>query len=462
MADELFSQRWVDAWKERINASSRYAKAARAFSGTLGMVVDSAPGDDGGAPAILLELDAGACHGARRLAPSGLAAADYVLSAPEATWTKLLDEGRDPVWALMSGKLALTRGSMTGLMSFAGGAKELLAAARGIDLAAAPRDRQGRVAATPSPAEDRPAPVAVPANGGRSAYKSTGPAGLDRDSPPMRLWEKAKVRGVWNPAELDFADDRADWSGLDADERDLLMRETSLFLAGEEAVTLDLLPLIQAVAAEGRLEEEIYLASFLWEEAKHVDAFSRFFEEIVAERRDLDRFHTPSYRTVFYDELPAALDRLRTDGSPTAQAEASVTYHMIVEGVLAETGYHGYSEVLDRHRILPGMRALIGHVQADEARHLAYGVFFLSRLVAEHGEGVWQAIESRMERLLPLALQVVDEAFSAYDPVPFGLDPGAFAEFAQDQFRRRFSRIEKARRQSLAEVYRTSAAGDSA
>ena len=46
----------------------------------------------------------------------------------------------------------------------------------------------------------------------------------------MRLWEKAKVRGVWNPADIGFSQDRADWSQLSNDERDLLMRETSLFL----------------------------------------------------------------------------------------------------------------------------------------------------------------------------------------------------------------------------------------
>ena len=50
-----------------------------------------------------------------------------------------------------------------------------------------------------------------------------------------------------------------------------MLHLTSLFQAGEEAVTLDLLPLIRAIAQEGRIEEEMYLTTFLWEEAKHVD-----------------------------------------------------------------------------------------------------------------------------------------------------------------------------------------------
>ncbi len=464
MSGELFSQPWVDAWKDQINRSAGYAKAASSWNDNVGLVIEPAGADDD-TVAILLDLHSGSCRRARRSPPEELESADYVLSAPRPVWMDFLENGRDPVWALMSGKVKLTRGSLTGLMPYAGAAKQLLAAAQGIvieelesESPAVESESSGsdaaRATVEPGSSEsDKPTAAPVPE---RTSYRSTGQTGLDRSSPPMRLWEKAKVRGVWNPAEIDFTQDRQEWSGLTSDERDLLIRETSLFLAGEEAVTLDLLPLLQVIAAEGRLEEEIYLTSFLWEEAKHVDAFSRFFEEIATERDELDRFHTESYRHIFYRELPAALARLRTDDSPEAQAEASVTYHMIVEGVLAETGYHAYYTVLDRHRVLPGMRTLVGHVQSDEARHLAYGVFLLSRLVAEHGDRVWLPIERRMEELLPVALRIIEEAFAAYDPVPFGLSPADFVDFAQDQFRRRFSRIEKARRQSLDEVYRIS------
>lgn len=240
--------------------------------------------------------------------------------------------------------------------------------------------------------------------------------------------------------------------GLADDERDVLLRLTALFQGGEEAVTLDLLPLIQVIAEEGRLEEEMYLTSFLWEEAKHVEAFRRFLDDVARETGDLSRYETPAYRRIFHDELPTALGRLRSDPSPVAQAEASVTYNMIVEGVLAETGYHAYHSVLDRHGILPGMQTVVAHLKNDEARHLAYGVHLLSRLVAEHGDTVWQATEGRMERLLDPALEVVEEVFAAYEVMPFGLCLEEFTEFAVDQFRRRLVRVEKARGQTLEEV----------
>ena len=105
--------------------------------------------------------------------------------------------------------------------------------------------------------------------------------GLNRDIPPMRLFEKAKKFGIWNPSDIDFSQDKEDWQNLQEDEKDVVLRLTSLFQAGEEAVTLDLLPLIMAIAKEGRLEEEMFLTTFLWEEAKHTDFFQRFLNEVL-------------------------------------------------------------------------------------------------------------------------------------------------------------------------------------
>jgi len=283
-----------------------------------------------------------------------------------------------------------------------------------------------------------------------SAWRSTSAQGLDFEGFPLRLFQKAKRDGVWDPAAIDFERDRSDWRQLDERERDLLLRLTALFQAGEEAVTLDLLPLVRTIAREGRLEEEIYLTSFLWEEAKHVELFRRFLDQVVQCHQDLSGFHSESYRSLVETELGEALARLDRDASPEAQAEASVTYNMIVEGVLAETGYHGYFTILERNRILPGMRRGVELLKQDESRHIAYGVYLLSRLVAEHGDPVWSVIQQRFERLLPLALGVVGEIFAAYDPVPFGLAPDDFLTFASTQFQRRFQRIERARGGRLA------------
>ncbi|MFN8376656.1 MAG: R2-like ligand-binding oxidase [Anaerolineae bacterium] len=163
----------------------------------------------------------------------------------------------------------------------------------------------------------------------------------------------------------------------------MILHLTSLFQAGEEAVTLDLLPLIMTIAKEGRIEEEIFLTSFLWEEAKHTDFFRRFVDEVAQEAGDLSRFHSDTYRALFYEALPAALSRLSEDSSPAAQIQASVTYNMIVEGVLAETGYHAYFTMLKNNGLMPGTCEGIRLLKQDRSRHIAYGVFLISQLVAE-------------------------------------------------------------------------------
>jgi ribonucleoside-diphosphate reductase beta chain len=284
------------------------------------------------------------------------------------------------------------------------------------------------------------------------AFITTSPRGLRQDAPPMRLWQKAKRLGVWNPAEIDFSQDREEWRTLSAPQRETLIRQSGAFVAGEESVTLDLLPLIMVVAREGRIEEELFLTAFLWEEAKHVEGFRRFLDEVAEDHSDLARFQGPAYRTIFYEELPAAMNRLLTDPSPVAQVRASVTYNMIVEGVLAETGYYTYGRMLSERRLLPGLQQLISLVKRDESRHIAFAVYFLSRLIAEHGDVAWNAFVERMGELLPITQQFYGPP--AQGPSPFGIEREEVIAYSTAQFQKRYERIARARGKSLAEVER--------
>ena len=286
-------------------------------------------------------------------------------------------------------------------------------------------------------------------------FTTTSPRGLRMDLPPMRLFQKAKRLGTWDPYIIDFSQDIKDWQGLTDERRLALSRTSALFLAGEESVTLDLLPLIMTVAREGRIEEEMYLTSFLWEEAKHVEGFRRFFDEVAQDHSDLSVHHGPSYRHIFSEELPAAMNRLLTDPSPVAQVRASVTYNMIVEGVLAETGYYGYARNLTANGLLPGMQQFIGLVKRDESRHIAFAVYFLSRLMAEHGDVVWDAFQERMNELLPYTLGVVNDSYDELpegEELPFDVPREEVLAYAMSQFQKRVSRIERARHQTLEEI----------
>ncbi len=278
--------------------------------------------------------------------------------------------------------------------------------------------------------------------------------GLNRSTPPMRLFEKAKVYGTWNPSEIDFTQDRQDWAGLADDEKDLLLRLTAMFAAGEEAVTLDLLPLILAVASEGRIEEEMFLTTFLWEEAKHTDFFQRLLHEVMGvSAEDLSHYHTPSHRHIFYEVLPTTLNRLMSDQSPEAQVLASVTYNMIVEGVLAETGYHAYFTILQQNNLMPGNVEGIQKLKQDESRHIAYGIYLISRLVAENPD-LLDVAQTQMNALMMPAVGVINEIFAQYTPVPFGLKLDDFVGYAMMQFQKRMGRVAAARGASLEDVMR--------
>src|SRR5262245_1937118 len=267
----------------------------------------------------------------------------------------------------------------------------------------------------------------------------------------MRLFQKAKKLGTWDPQAIDFSRDRADWESFTDLERDFLLRTLSLFQAGEEGVTSDLLPLIMAIADEGRLEEEIFLTSFLWEEAKHVEFFRRWLDEVAVAKGDLAHYMTPSYRQLFMVELPAALNALKTDRSVEAQIRASVTYNMIIEGVLAETGYHGFRQSLEANGKLPGLLDGVRLISRDESRHIRYGVFLLDRLINASPRG-WDVMNEHMNRLLAPALGVVTEFWEGYEEEeegPFGQRMETYIDYASTQFDKRMRVLERDRGKSL-------------
>jgi ribonucleoside-diphosphate reductase beta chain len=189
----------------------------------------------------------------------------------------------------------------------------------------------------------------------------------------------------------------------------------------------------------------------LWEEAKHTEFFSRVLYEVFNIKKDLHAFHSDAYKQLFYKALPEAMSALLTDTSPHAQVIASVTYNMVVEGVLAETGYHAYYTMLERNNLMPGLREGIGLLKLDESRHIAYGVFLLSRLVAEDNS-LWDVIDMRMGELLELVLAIISDIFTHYETMPFGLQMDDFVAYAVTQFGKRSERIERAKRQTLAEI----------
>lgn len=285
------------------------------------------------------------------------------------------------------------------------------------------------------------------------SYATLRDGGLRHDILPMRLYHKAKKLGIWDPRDIDLTQDREDWQRLsDQVKKERLLPLILGFQVGEEAVTLDLLPLVMTMAREGRLEEEMFLTTFLWEEAKHTEFFRRYLDEVVRETSDLHRFRSTNEqnsqpdddRDLFGDALPRTMNALLSDPSPENQLRASILYNMIIEGVLAETGYQSFFRILDETNSLPGLREGLLMIKRDESRHIAYGVFLISRLVARD-KSLWPMVEARMHELF-------DRITS--DQERNGA-PEVTRDYARQQFQKRLTRIRRSLDQSPEQVYQT-------
>jgi ribonucleoside-diphosphate reductase beta chain len=276
--------------------------------------------------------------------------------------------------------------------------------------------------------------------------------GLNWDSLPLKLFAGGNAK-FWNPADIDFSRDRADWERLTDLERDYATRLCAEFIAGEEAVTEDIQPFMSAMRAEGRLGDEMYLTQFAFEEAKHVQVF-RMWLDAVGVTEDLHGYFDdlPTYREIFYDVLPDCLNALSADPSPAAQVRAAVTYNHIVEGMLALTGYYVWHKICVEHHILPGMQELIRRIGDDERRHMAWGTFTCRRHVAAD-DANWTVFETRMNELIPIALRLTEEGIALYgDDVPFGLSPDEMLQYSTDKGMRRFGTIASARGRPVGEI----------
>jgi len=254
------------------------------------------------------------------------------------------------------------------------------------------------------------------------------------------LYHKAK-RNFWDPQTLDLSQDRNDWRALSAPEQETLLHLSASFVGGEEAVTLDLAPYLLHISRSERFDDALFTALWTLEEAKHAEFFDRFHRE-VSDEGEFSRFHGESYRRIFYRALPEAMNALVADPGPEAEVKALATYNLVVEGILAETGYRAYREVLEQRSIMPGLRAGLAHVQADEGRHIAYGIHTLQTLLRQNPPAR-ATLETTLDDLLPDAVGVVQELFSAHQPMPFGLHQEAFVDFALRQLEHRIEALNR-------------------
>ena len=211
--------------------------------------------------------------------------------------------------------------------------------------------------------------------------------------------------------------------------------------------------MIIAVSQKGWFEEETYLTTFLFEEAKHAEFFSLFLEEIGV-TEDLTYLLTPGYRKLFDETLPEVMGRLLVDQSPEAMLDAAVTYNIFAEGVLAETGYWFFYEALSKQELFPGFLSGIRNVKRDEGRHIGFGTFLIQRLICEYPDlKLFDRVQMRLQELLPIAAMLTERP-NGEKVTSLGIEEGKGMEFALKQLTARMEVLSRAQGKTLEEIYK--------
>ncbi|PSP94837.1 ribonucleoside-diphosphate reductase [Halobacteriales archaeon QS_1_68_44] len=228
-----------------------------------------------------------------------------------------------------------------------------------------------------------------------------------------------------------------------------LMQTLALFGAGEESVTEDLAPL--SVALED-INDQMFISSQIYEEAKHTQFFDRYWREVVfpvAEARDFERvaptdqrFFPDGYVELF-ERTETAMERLLTDDTPENRVRAYCHYHLVVESVLAQTGYYGITSSMSPRgdddvatRDLPHLEGLvegISYIRSDEGRHVGFGMQQVQTHLAEDGVDE-QVVRDTLQELMPFVAETVSATDEVVDPMPL-------VEYAREKLTRRINII---------------------
>ena len=219
-------------------------------------------------------------------------------------------------------------------------------------------------------------------------------------------WE----RGHWRAAEIDFSQDRRQWrEGFSELERRAALWNYSLFFWGEDAVTTNLSPFIDAAP---RAEQKYFLATQQADEARHAVFFKRFMREVaglgdgtLAGGLEAIRPQLTWGFVKTFQLLDKHAEELRADRSPTKLAQAVTLYHIVIEATLAQPGQHFIELYLTERDLLPGFRHGMRQVALDEQRHIGFGVKLL-RDLARADPDVPAAVAELLRESLPYSAAV--------------------------------------------------------
>ncbi len=258
-----------------------------------------------------------------------------------------------------------------------------------------------------------------------------------------RRWEDSQ----WSPFAIDLVEDIRQWQAMAGEDRELIFFVLSSLMVAEERITTKFSGL---VGAHGSEEEATFLSTQQVDEARHMQFYARFQDEVVA-APDVIAAHvrraranvSDAFRHIFDEELVAAHERLVVEPANLATKVRFVTiYHLILEGTLGLTTFRFTTDYLASENLLPGFVEGYSKIHHDETRHIGYGVWFLRESVRAQPE-LGDVVRQTLRDLLPsvAASLAPPDTGSDRDFAAIGATSEAIREFALGGLTRRLEVI---------------------
>jgi ribonucleoside-diphosphate reductase beta chain len=257
-----------------------------------------------------------------------------------------------------------------------------------------------------------------------------------------RHWEDSH----WSPFAIDLAADKDQWPRMTDDDRGLVLWALSSLMVAEERITTKFAGL---VLAHGSEEEATFLATQQVDEARHMQFYARFQDEVIADPQTIanhvararDQL-SPAFEKVFDIALVEAHQRLLDNpADPAAKVDFVTTYHMVIEGTLGLTAFKFITGYLEDQQLLPGFVEGYTKIHHDEHRHIAYGTWFLQTAVASAPE-LAETLRAALRGLLPaVAESLTPPGRDGTDWEALGAGSDEIREFALNGLRRRMNVI---------------------
>jgi ribonucleoside-diphosphate reductase beta chain len=272
---------------------------------------------------------------------------------------------------------------------------------------------------------------------------SDGEIQLNDPQTLYRRWEESQ----WSPFAVDLTDDVPQWKQMAGDDRDLILYILSSLMVAEERITTKFSGLVGAYGSE---EEATFLATQQVDEARHMQFYARFQDEVVA-TPDVIAAHvararasvSDAFRHIFDEELVRAHAQLVTEpSSPAAKVRFVTIYHLILESTLGLTTFKFSTDYLIGEGLLPGFVDGYSKIHHDETRHIGYGGWYLRETVRDEPDQA-DTIRQTLRDLLPsvAASLAPPDTGSGRDFAAIGATQEAIREFALGGLTRRLNII---------------------